>query len=285
MNRVFGQALSFCTFLIFASCSSPMSKFEPKILEFKSKFPNQIKSYPGASRTLQFAWSGNVEKPPLVFVHGSPGDWTAWIEFLLNEDLQKRFQIIAVDRPGYGGSGAGVSQKSLRQQADDLISVLQFNRSGKKAILVGHSFGGAVIAQIAADYPDKVAGLVFVASSVDPNLERTKWYQYPASWWPIRYLIPTELRVCNEEILALKHELKILEPRWRAIQAEVVTIQGTADKLVPPGNQEFILKNIPAAQVSFIATVPGMNHFVPWEHPDLILNAISKIESDLGHIN
>jgi pimeloyl-ACP methyl ester carboxylesterase len=267
--------------LLTTGCASPTSKIESKIAEFKRDYPDHMKSYTVGNRKLSFTWSGDPKLRPVLFIHGSPGDWTGWSEFLLNKKLQKRFHLIAVDRPGYGGSAEGGSELSLEAQAKDAMAVLSFNESGKPAILVGHSYGGAVLTQAAADDPEHVAALIFVASSVDPSLERTKWFQYPASWWPLKYLIPTPLRVCNEEITALKVELEKLEPRWSQIRAKVSTIHGDADPLVPVANQDFINSKIPKDQIIENLRVPGMNHFVPWEHPDLILDAIEKTDDSL----
>ena len=257
---------------VLTACSSPMGKLEPKIEEFNVKYPHHLEVYQGVNRQMQYAWSGNPKNPPLIFIHGSPGGWDAWVDFLLNEELQKDFHLIAVDRPGYGGSKKGETEISL------IMAVMQFNKSGKKAILIGHSYGGAVIAQIAADMPDKISALIFVASSVDPALEETKWYQYPANWWPLKLLLPDPLRVCNEEIMALKKELEILKPRWNEIKADVGTIQGDADDLVPLKNQDFIMENIAQSKIKFKERKSGMNHFVPWQHPELILQAIDKLK-------
>ena len=267
-----------------ASCTSPTARLEPKVQEFKAKYPGHIQSYAGVHRQMGYAWSGNPLAQAVVFVHGSPGQWSGWVEFLLDEDLQKNFHLIAVDRPGYGGSGAGQTETSLRHQAEDVAALLQMNHSGKPAILVGHSYGGAVIAQMAADQPSKISNLVFVASSVDPALEKTKWYQYPASWWPFRALIPGALRVCNEEIMALKPELLLLQPRWKEISAGVSSLQGTGDDLVPAANQVFILDHIPKAQIQVVERVVDMNHFVPWEHPVLIKNTLLKLARLNGNL-
>ena len=193
----------------------------------------------------------------------------------------KHFQLIAVDRPGYGGSGEGMSEGSLKEQAAVVMEALQVNQSGLPAILVGHSYGGPVIAQMAISYPDRVAGLVFVASSVSPDLESTKWFQYPATWWPLRVLIPTSLRVCNEEILPLKQELLRILPEWSLIRAKVVLIQGEEDELVPKENLDFLVSHLRSEQIVKIDRVAGLNHFVPWKRPDLILDGIWSLEKTL----
>jgi pimeloyl-ACP methyl ester carboxylesterase len=158
---------------------------------------------------------------------------------------------------------------------------LRTNESGLPAILVGHSYGGPVVAKMAMQTSAKIAGVIFVAASVDPTLEKTKWYQYPASWWPIRLLVPSELRVCNEEIFALKAELEEMLPAWKSLRAKVAIIQGAEDDLVDPANQNFLLRMLPPELVVSSRSVPGLNHFVPWKSPDLILQAISELEESL----
>lgn len=271
------KTLFILSLLTLSACTSPAARIQPQIEEFKSRYPKQIALVRTRAHNLKYAWSGDPKSPPLVFIHGSPGSWEGWAEFLLHADLRKRFQVIAVDRLGYGGSDPGISQGSLANQANAIITILQANQSGKPAILVGHSYGGAVAAALAIEYPDQISAVVFVASSVDPELERTKWFQYPATWWPIRQLIPEMLRVCNEEILALKGELQALRPHWNKIRARVATIQGEADDLVPAQNQDFITANISPKQLVYRERIATMNHFVPWEHPGLILAAIALL--------
>jgi pimeloyl-ACP methyl ester carboxylesterase len=261
----------------FSSCANPTAAIQSDIELFKGKYPTQIESFQGKKRKMQFAWSGDSRKRAILFVHGSPGSWDGWAQLLLNSELQQHFQLIAIDRPGYGGSESGKVETSLQGQAEDIIQVLKFNESHLPAILVGHSFGGPVIARAALDYPSQVAGLVFVASSVSPDLEKTKWIQYPATWWPIRALIPTALRVCNEEILPLKGELTLMLPFWKQITAKTVIIQGGKDDLVPPENLDFLVRNLNEKAVVKVIRDANLDHFVPWKRPDLIVNGIQEV--------
>ncbi len=266
-------------FLILNSCVNPTLSTQSEIEVFKKKYPEQIKFFVGKEKTMQYATAGNPQNRPLVFVHGSPGSWEGWVHFLLDSGLQSKFQIIAIDRPGYGGSNPGVAEISLAKQASDIIEVLKFNQSHLPAILVGHSFGGPVIAKMAIDYPSQVAGLVFVASSVSPELEFTKWYQYPANWWPLKVLIPTALRICNQEILPLKGELEKLLPEWKNISTKVALIHGQKDDLVPFANQKFLSDHLLNSQIVKTSLIPDMNHFVPWMHPELITESINEVNN------
>jgi pimeloyl-ACP methyl ester carboxylesterase len=266
--------------ILLSSCANPTSAVHPDEERFKKEYPGQIVTFQGRNQTMRYAWSGNPKKRAVLFVHGSPGSWEGWAHFLLDPDLEKNFQLIAVDRPGYGGSDGGKTETSLQRQAEDVLEVLKFNQSDQPAILVGHSFGGPVIAKAAMIDSSKVMGLVFVASSVSPDLERTKWFQYPATWWPIRVLIPTDLRVCNEEIFPLKGELTKMLPDWKKITAKAVLIQGDEDDLVPPANVDFLLAHLAPEDVLKVERVAELNHFVPWKRPDLIKDAIFLVNSE-----
>lgn len=262
-----------------ASCAwqNPMKSIKTDIEKFEALHPPHFITYKTKKRSMRLAWNGNPQKRPLLFVHGSPGSWEAWAQFLQNPKLIEEFHLIAVDRPGFGGSGKGESELSVSQQADDVVEALQFNSSGLPAILVGHSFGGPVIAQMAVNHPSKVAGLVFVASSVDPELEVIKWYQHVGTWWPFRPLLPTELRVCNEEIYSLKPHLEKLRTKLNLIAAPVMIIHGDKDPLVPVENVRFLQKTITPGLIKDAQIIPGMNHFIPWKSPATILGSIESL--------
>jgi len=260
-----------------SACMDPASLVQEDAAMFQQQYPNQIVTVQDHATQLRYAWSGQPHLRPLIFVHGSPGSWEGWAHFLLDKELQSKFQVIAVDRPGYGGSQPGVTERSISKQAQAVLLSLQKNTSDLPAILVGHSFGGPVIAKMAIDYPNKVSGLIFVASSVDPQFEKMQWVQYPATWWPFRQFIPSKLRVCNEEIMALKAELSEMLNQWKDIKSKTVTIHGEDDPLVPVGNVNFLNDHLNKNTVLKTYRIPGLNHFVPWRRPDLIFRGIKDL--------
>lgn len=240
----------------------------------------RFNTYDFEDRVVHFVEVGSPANPPVVFVHGSPGTWDAFIEFLGDSQLAAKAHVISVDRLGFGQSQRGQHEPSLTKQAAALMPALAGNRSGKPAILVGHSYGGPVIAQMAVDFPDQVASLIMVAASIDPELEKTKWFQIPANWMVFSWLVPVDLRTSNREILPLKGELEKLLPRWDAIQQPVTVIQGGKDRLVPAGNADFAAAQLVNAPVEMVLD-PELNHFIPWTRPDLIKTAVERHLSQL----
>ena len=91
----------------------------------------------------------------MILVHGTPGDATAWTDYL--ETPIDGAEMIAVDRPGFGCSTPRTAVPSLEAQARALEPLL-VERGGAWPILVGHSQGGPIIVRTAIDYPDASAG-------------------------------------------------------------------------------------------------------------------------------
>src|SRR5687768_6432386 len=109
--------------------------------------------------------SGDSTKPLALFVHGSPGSLSAFIDFLADTALLSKTLLITADRPGFGYSNFGNAEPSLKKQGETLKPLLEMYRNNRPLILIGHSLGGPLIAKMAIDYPDLVDGLIIVAGS------------------------------------------------------------------------------------------------------------------------
>jgi pimeloyl-ACP methyl ester carboxylesterase len=230
-----------------------------------------------AGRSIHYAAIGNDSLPVVLFVHGSPGSWSAFVDFMRDSALLQKVKMVSVDRPGFGGSNFGEGERSLEAQAAALKPIVaKYAANGRKMILVGHSLGGPLIARMAIDYPELVTNLIIVAGSIAPQLEpNEKWFRLPMEFTPIRILIPLSFRASNREILYLKPELEKMMPLWKNIHQGVTVIQGGKDMLVSPKNADFAEAMLINARVK-IVRVETMNHFVPWSHPQLIRQAIEE---------
>ncbi|MCX5745918.1 MAG: alpha/beta fold hydrolase, partial [Proteobacteria bacterium] len=104
---------------------------------------------------------------PLVGVHGFGGDKETW---LMLAALTRRARGLAlVDLPGHGESAdVPIDRASIRHHAEAVVRVM--DRCGfARAVICGNSMGGGVALRLAASFPDRVAGLVLVAS-VGPDV-------------------------------------------------------------------------------------------------------------------
>ena len=82
-----------------------------------------------------------------------------WLD--VPEQLAAFSTVISFDRPGTGTTPYQGPRQTLAQQAERLAEVVKDVGVGP-AVLVGHSLGGPVSIQLAADAPELVAGLVLL---------------------------------------------------------------------------------------------------------------------------
>ncbi len=95
----------------------------------------------------------------VLFVHGNGGNRTQWAGQLRHLRASRR--AAAFDLRGMGESEiAGNGDYSVEGFAEDVAAVADALHLGR-FVLVGHSYGGAVVAAYAGKHPDRLAGLVF----------------------------------------------------------------------------------------------------------------------------
>ncbi len=104
----------------------------------------------------------NADLPPIVFIHGASGNLRDQEAAFLGP-LRSRAELLFVDRPGHGYSERGGPENAYPDGQARAIAKLLEAYGIKKAIIVGHSFGGAIVASFALNHPDKVIGSVFLA--------------------------------------------------------------------------------------------------------------------------
>lgn len=236
--------------------------------------------YTTESRTLHYAQAGDTTKPLMLFVHGSPGSLSAFTHFLTDSVLTAQALLITADRPGFGHAGLGVAEPSLELQAKMLKPILEKYQNNRPIVLIGHSLGGPVVARMAMDFPDLVDGLVLVAPSIDPDLEPNEmWFRAPLATPFLSWILPRSFRASNEEIYHLKPQLEELKSQWKKISCPVTVVQGGKDSFVPAGNANFAQAELINTNVKVVLE-PNANHFIPWNRPELIRQAILEFLPD-----
>lgn len=269
--------------LIMDSCMQfRMSKKEITTYFQSKEKKGTLHQYTQAHQTINYLCVGDSNLPLVIFVHGSPGSLSAFIDFMSDTALLQKTQLISVDRPGFGSSNFGRAEKSVKNQATFLLPILEKYKGNRPIILVGHSMGGPVISRMAMDYPNLVDGIVIVAGSIDPDLEPNEtWFRAPLATPFLRWILPRSFRASNDEIYHLKPELQDMVALWPQIKARTIVIQGKKDSLVDPGNADFAKRMITNAKIDLVL-VDDMNHFVPWSHPQLIRQAVLQLVDELA---
>lgn len=245
--------------------------------EFKDELADPTyRSYEVGNRTISYIEAGDKKNPRVIFLHGAPGSSASFLSLLKDSTLVSSAHLLAVDRPGYGYSGYGKSVPFLEEQARMLMPLLK--DTSQPVILTGHSFGGPVAVRLTMDYPELVDGLVLIAPAIDPALEPAEdWFRLPLSATSLRWLLPPAWRTANDEIYFLEDQLIEMLPRWKEIKIPVTVIQGMKDIRVPAGNARFAKAMLIDSPNVNIIIREHLNHFIPWQEPELIEEAIIEI--------
>lgn len=115
------------------------------------------------------------DDPAIILLHGASGNLRDPLH-ILGRRLNIRYRVVLMDRPGQGHS-----QKNYRRQSDpriqaDMIAEIMDRLDLAKAVIVGHSWGGAVAAALAIQHPDKAAALVLISPATHPWPGGIDWH-------------------------------------------------------------------------------------------------------------
>ena len=117
----------------------------------------------------------NADLPPIVFIHGASGNLRDQMH-AVRAKLEGRAALLFLDRPGHGYSERGGPENAWPDGQAHAIARLMEKRGIGKAIIVGHSFGGAIAASFALEHPDRTAGLLLLAPATHPWPGGVDWY-------------------------------------------------------------------------------------------------------------
>jgi pimeloyl-ACP methyl ester carboxylesterase len=116
------------------------------------------------------------DETAVVLVHGASGNMED-MRIALGDALSSKYRTILIDRPGRGWSEreAGRDPASPQRQADMVAQAI--GKLGvRRAIVVGHSWGGAFATAFAIRHPELTAGLVLLAPTSHPWNGGVSWY-------------------------------------------------------------------------------------------------------------
>lgn len=110
------------------------------------------------------AEAGQAHQPLIVLVHGAMDRSASMLK--ISRRLDQHYRVLRYDRRGYGRSVSHRGPFDMGSQVADLVGLL----AGRRAVLVGHSYGGNVAMAAAAQHSELVAGVAI--------------YEVPLSWEP-----------------------------------------------------------------------------------------------------
>ncbi len=109
---------------------------------------------------LHYVRSG--EGDLVLFMHGFPEFWYAWKDQLA--DLGRNYLAVAPDLRGFGRSEkpAAVEDYRAANVIEDIRALAAKLNGGKRFVLVGHDWGGAIAWGFAMKYPELLTKLIII---------------------------------------------------------------------------------------------------------------------------
>jgi pimeloyl-ACP methyl ester carboxylesterase len=107
---------------------------------------------------------------PVMLVHGFTEDHRIWDPML--KGMENKYKWILPDLPGSGLSAFNGSLPELKDFAEALYAIMEFEAIGELA-LIGHSMGGYISLALAEKHPEKIRALgLFHSSSYADTVEK-----------------------------------------------------------------------------------------------------------------
>jgi len=224
------------------------------------------------ARTLAYTHHERPDAPRVVLIHGAPANSSSWSTLLPH---LAGYDVVAVDRLGYGASTRD-PELSLAAHAASIGPFLTEN-----CVVVGHSYGAPVALRIAADYPDRVAGLVLVAGATDPDMQDAQWFRKAVDRVPV--LLPESWENANRELLALTDENDAMRPLLTNVACRVAALHGTRDPVCPhDSTTAHLTRELTSAADVRIESVEGAGHNLHLSRAEEIADLIDWVSQSEG---
>jgi pimeloyl-ACP methyl ester carboxylesterase len=239
--------------------------------EFNHPFIRNVYYKDNSVRTIHMQKKIDTKLPTLVLIHGSPGSALDFKKYLLDEELNKKYNIITYDRIGYGTKNRGKIVSSLEEEIE-VLDVVLANIKTSDVILTGYSFGGTAALASTKKYKIKI----LLAASVRGDLQPKFWAMKLYEWKLTRPLVPKVFQAAAEEKLRHRTELINYENQWDISNTKIISIHGKLDRIVPYQNSIF-LENKLSPEIFELIPLEKGRHDLIWTNFEVIKDVFLKV--------
>jgi len=212
-----------------------------------------------------------------VFIHGFGGQAEQWHYQMQKFAVENR--VIALDLRGHGLSDKPSNGYEMPQILDDLETALTLLKVKGKIVLVGHSFGGAVVTEYAVKNPERVERLIMIATAGEFKLQSSLKLALSLPLWLLRLVGP----FTRTWLFAPPHTLQALYAnnlskwngweKFRTISVPTLVIRGHRDIVFERPLFAKVTETIPGAEEADIG-VSG--HMVMLERREAVNRALER---------
>ena len=239
----------------------------------------------------------DTETPPLVLIHGAGGTHLYWPPEIRR---LRGYCVYALDLPGHGKSSTIDGQQSVGEYARHILHWLEALEV-RRAVLVGHSMGGAIALALALHHPEHVVGLGLIGTGarlrVQPDLlsfitDQTMFLKATdlliscsfSTNAPSRLvelaskrLVETRQSVLYGDLVAC-NRFDVMD-QLASVKQPTLVVCGAEDQMTPVRYAQFLASSIPDARLSII---PGAGHMAMLEQPDLVSNSLLSFLQEIS---
>lgn len=250
---------------------------------------------------VPYARSGGRSGLPTILVHGLTDSWRSFEGVMAR--LPGHLPVLAPTLRGHGDAGRPAGPYDLPALAGELLGLLDA-LAIERAMVVGHSMGAAVALRLAADHPDRVAGLGLLggfatldgnpmaedlraavdglADPVDPDFARefqasTLARPVPGSF--LDMMVGESLKVPAFVWKAALAGLFATDTALDRVTAPTLILWGDRDALLPRAGQAALAAALPEAR--FVA-FGGAGHGLHWEDPARAAAELARLHARIS---
>lgn len=255
--------------------------------------------------TLHFTLNGVREGLPLIFINALGSDLRIWDGVLPH--FAENFPIIRYDKRGHGLSDCPPAPYSIRNHVDDLAGLLTYLKV-EAAILIGISVGGMIAMAYAAQYPERIRGLVLcdtgltigTAEMWNERIESVRqkgmsnlgealvarWFtpafaeQHPAEYRGY-YNMLTRTPVIGYTATCEALRDADLNEAARTIKTKTLVLCGSGDIATPPDVGRTLAQTLADARFGLIEKA---GHLPCIEQSDILATSIKHFLRELGYV-
>ena len=216
--------------------------------------PASVVEFAHGGATLIAEDFGNGTRP-YVLLHGIGMGRSVYVDFV--DRLTGR--MIAIDLPGFGEAPEPVRTLTMERHAD-LVAAYLRSASVSDAVVIGHSMGSQIAAELAARHPSLVSGLVLAGPTVNSasrNVRAQAAYllrdlmgERPLVLWRgAREYVRGGPNLLRKMRATIVHEP---ENAYARVKCSVLVLRGESDPLAPMSWCREIIDMIPGAELEVI---------------------------------
>lgn len=232
--------------------------------------------YPVGRGVVRFITAGRGQ--PLILIHGLSGSVRWWQRNI--PELSRYFRIYALDLLRYEPEARRLDF-AFEKAADHLREWMDAVDL-PSAHIIGHSMGGAIAAQLAADTPGRVNKLVLVNAAalfpssrirLSPAHLVRKAPRFPVTLVPV--LLQDAWRAGPRLLWSATRDLlsSDLRPKLPLVMSETLVIWGNHDGILPLSLGQELVTLLPRGR---LLVLPNAGHNPMWERPLEFNRAVSN---------